>query len=147
MNYRRISEWHFRNDFCIIIIHVVEFQFSSKSFDQKNFIRFGQSSRNQDSFMGSTFNPYWQILENSSKNFPEISVVRAVTQTGFWKNHPVFFSKCQFPGHELDRFLEISSIFGWVFQKSVCVMPQNYKMDSWMNFPKIGLTHAPEICQ
>ena len=102
MNYRRISEWHFRNDFCFIIIHVVEFQFSSKSFDQKNFIRFGQSSRNQDSFMGSTFNPYWQILENSSKNFPEISVFRGISWTDFWK----------------------MLYFGWVFQKSACVISE-----------------------
>ena len=54
--------------------------------------------------------PYWQILENSSRNFSEISVYRGVTQTDFWKTHPVFFSKFQFPGHKLDRFLENSSI-------------------------------------
>ena len=39
----------------------------------------------------SQLNPYWQILENSSRNFSEISVFRGVTQTDFWKTHPVFF--------------------------------------------------------
>ena len=58
----------------------------------------------------SIINPYWQILENSSRNFPKISVIRHATQTDFWKTHPVFFSKFQFQEHEVDRFLENSSI-------------------------------------
>ena len=33
--------------------------------------------------------PYWQILENSSRNFPEISVFWGVTQTDFWKTRPL----------------------------------------------------------
>ena len=37
------------------------------------------------------FNRYWQILENSSRNFAVISVFRSVTQTDIWKTHPVFF--------------------------------------------------------
>ena len=31
----------------------------------------------------------------------------------------------RFPGRDTDRFLENSSIFGCVFQKSVCVAPRN----------------------
>ena len=33
------------------------------------------------------------------------------TQADFWKTHPVFFSKFEFPGHELDRFLDIHPSF------------------------------------
>ena len=32
-------------------------------------------------------NSYWTILENSSRNFSEVSVFRSVTQTDFWKTH------------------------------------------------------------
>ena len=32
--------------------------------------------------------PYWQILENSSKNNSEISVFLGVTQTDLWKTRP-----------------------------------------------------------
>ena len=35
--------------------------------------------------------PFWQILENSSRSFSEISVFRGVTQMDFWKTRPVFF--------------------------------------------------------
>ena len=41
-------------------------------------------------------NPYWQILENSSRSFSEISVFQGKTQTDLCKTHPVFFSKFQF---------------------------------------------------
>ena len=34
--------------------------------------------------------PYWQILENSSRNIFRISVLRVVIQTDFWKTHPIF---------------------------------------------------------
>ena len=96
------------------------------------------------------FNPYWQILENSSRNFSEISVLRDVTYADFWKIPPIFFRNFNFrsqthfwkmypllanpgkliqklfrnfgfPGCDTDGFLENSSIFGWVFQESVCV--------------------------
>jgi len=62
-------------------------------------------------------NPYWQILENSSRKFSKISVFRGVTQTDFWKTHPVFFRNFNFRGH------------------------------IWMCFPDIGLAHTPEIFQ
>ena len=43
-------------------------------------------------------NSYWQILENSTRNFYEISVFWGVTQTDFWITHPVFFQKFNFRG-------------------------------------------------
>ena len=58
----------------------------------------------------SRFNPYRQIVGNSSTNFSAISVFRGVTQTDSWKTHPLFVSKFLFPGYERDRFLENSSI-------------------------------------
>ena len=36
-------------------------------------------------------NSYWQIPENSSKNFSKISVFRDMTQTDLWKTHPFNF--------------------------------------------------------
>ena len=76
-------------------------------------------------------NPCWQILENSSRNFSEISVLRGMSWTDFWKITPSIFyeypfSFCKISGNELDRFLENSSIFGFVFSE-------------------IGMCHAPEI--
>ena len=41
----------------------------------------------------STINPYWQILENPSKYFSKILIVRVMTQTVFWKTHPIIFPK------------------------------------------------------
>ena len=60
------------------------------------------------------FNPYWEISENSSRKFFEISVFRGVKKTDFWKTNPLMFceylfSFCKISGHELDRFLENSS--------------------------------------
>ena len=43
-------------------------------------------------------NPYWQILKNSSRKFSEISVLRGVTQTDFWKTHPIFSPNFNFWG-------------------------------------------------
>ena len=53
-----------------------------------------------------SLNP-WQILENSSRNFPEISVFRGVTQTDFWKTHPVFFRNFNFRGMRWTDFWKI----------------------------------------
>ena len=39
---------------------------------------------------GISINPYWQILENSSRNVYEISVFRGLTHTDFWKTHQIF---------------------------------------------------------
>ena len=45
-----------------------------------------------------SFNPDWQILENSPRNFLEISFFWGVKQTDFWKNYPVFFRNFNFRG-------------------------------------------------
>ena len=49
------------------------------------------------------FNPYCQILENSSRNFSKIFNFRVMTQTVYLENSSNFFSKFQFWGRELDR--------------------------------------------
>ena len=54
----------------------------------------------------SRFNPYWQILEKSYRSFSEISVFWGCDTDGFLENASNIFSKFQFPGHDLDRFLE-----------------------------------------
>ena len=86
-------------------------------------------------------NPYLRIMENSSRNFPNFQF------SGVWHRRISgkliqYFFEILISGPELDRFLVYSSIFGWVFQKSVCVTPRNSKIDCWMSFPEIGLTHA-----
>ena len=53
------------------------------------------------------FNSYWQILENSSRNFSEISVFRGVTQTDFWKTDPVFFRDFNFQSMSWTDFWKI----------------------------------------
>ena len=70
----------------------------------------------------STYSVWMQTVWIS---FPEIGLAHAletcrVTQTDFWKTRPVFFRNLNLQGFELDRFLENSSIFGLVFQKSAC---------------------------
>ena len=48
-------------------------------------------------------NPFWQILENSSKLFSEnFSVFRVMSWTEFWKTHPKISGNLSLPGHELD---------------------------------------------
>ena len=56
------------------------------------------------------------------------------------------FSFWEISRHELGRFLENSSIFGWVFQKSVWFTPRNsliiiLQLNAlfWMSVPPIGL--------
>ena len=86
-------------------------------------------------------------------------------QTNFWKTYPVFFRSFNFramisrkfigskiSGYELDRFLENSSIFGWVFQISVCGTPRNslniiFRRNALfsMSFPEIDLCHAQKF--
>ena len=87
-------------------------------------------------FLQRPFNPYWQILENSSRIFSEISVFQGVSRTDFWTIHPSIF--CQY----LFSFWTIS----------VCVPPQNslntiFRLNAlfWMSFPDIGLCHAPKL--
>ena len=95
------------------------YQFTSLKFEFLNFDRSELNIRTINSkkpnyIQGLSLNPFWQILENSSRNFPEISVFRGVTQTDFWKTHPVFFRNLNFRG--------MSWIQVWMsFQKSVCV--------------------------
>ena len=91
-----------------------------------------------------------------------------------WKTHPEIFLKFQFSGRDTDPFLENSSIkilwmtvfkkhralchhpkfveyflstkfFGWVFQKSVSLVPLYSEIGDWMSFPWIGLGHAAWI--
>ena len=88
-------------------------------------------------------NPYWQILENSSRNFSEISVFRGVTQTDFWKTHPVFFRNFNFRGVSRIDFWKIHPSIFCEYLFSFCiisarVMPQNSKIDCWISFPEIG---------
>ena len=54
----------------------------------------------------------------------------------FLENSSSIFSKFQFPGHELDRFLENSSI-------NFCKI-SGHELER-MNFPEIGLCHAPDF--
>ena len=58
-------------------------------------------------------NPYWQILENSSRNLSEISVFRDVTQTDFWKTRPKFPFPGQGPisGKFIHHFLSTYTVF------------------------------------
>ena len=97
------------------------------------------------------FNPYWQILENSSRNFS----FPGCDADGLLENSSSIFSKFQFPGHEQGRFLEnLSIIFlylfsfckisRWVFQKSVCHARELIKI-FWMSFPESGPCHAPKF--
>ena len=71
--------------------------------------------------------PYWQILENSSRNFSEISISEPISgefvHHFFVSTYSVFVQYRAV--HELDRFLENVPIFGWNFQFSVFVTPRN----------------------
>ena len=106
--------------------------------------------------LGENMMTYWQILENSSRNFSEISVFRV--RAYYWKSHPFFneilffkffeylFGFCQISFHELDRFLENSST-----RKAVkdCLdeFSRNFSVSRpvlWTTFPEIGsrvITH------
>ena len=95
------------------------------------------------------FNPYKQILENSSRDFPEISVFRGVTQTDFWKSCPVFFRIFNFRGMSWTDFWKTPPYLDVCSQKSVCVTPRNssnliFRLNAlfWMSFPEIDLCHA-----
>ena len=56
-------------------------------------------------------NPYWQIMENSSRNFSEIFIFWVVTQTVLLENSSNVFSKFEFWGVTQTVLLENSSIF------------------------------------
>ena len=113
----------------------------------------------------SFLNSYWQIKENLSRNVHKISGYGAwhkpisgkfiqyifeISISGAWTRpisgkliHQLFLST-----------LSVFCNFGRVFQKSVCVTPRNFlnsifRLNAlfWMNFPEIGLAHAPKICQ
>ena len=69
-----------------------------------------------------------------------------------WKTHPQIPQNFSILGHELDRFLENSSIFGcpgvlWISFFDFSLNALFWNALFWMSFPKIGLTHAPKICQ
>ena len=75
----------------------------------------------------SLLNPYWKILENSSRIFSEISVFRGVTQTDFWKTRPVFFRNFNFRGMSWTVFWKIHPSFCW--EPSIQI---------WTSFPEVG---------
>ena len=56
------------------------------------------------------FNPYWQIMENSSRNFSKIFIFWVVTQAVLLENSSSFFSKFQFWGVTQAVLLENSPI-------------------------------------
>ena len=58
----------------------------------------------------NSFNPYWQILENSSRNFSKIFIFWVVTQAVLLENSSSFFSKFKFWGVTQAVLLENSSI-------------------------------------
>ena len=62
-------------------------------------------------------NPYWQILENSSRNFSKIFIFWVVTQAVLLENSSSFFSKFKFWGVTQAVLLENSSIknHGYLF--------------------------------
>ena len=78
--------------------------------------------------ISAVFNPYWQIMENSSKNFSKIFIFRVVTQAVLLvnssiKNHE-FFSVL---GRHTGRF--IGKLIHWNFWTEII-----YDM-VWMRFP------------
>ena len=71
--------------------------------------------KNLDSI--NILNPYWQILENSSRNFSKIFIFWVVTQAVLLENSSSFFSKFKFWGVTQAVLLENSSIknHGYLF--------------------------------
>ena len=93
------------------------------------------------------------VPENSSSIFPNWKF-----QSSFsGENRSVIFcvylfSFCKISGHELDRFLENLSIFGWVSEKSIFVTPRYslniiFRLNAlfWITFPEIGLCHVSKF--
>ena len=100
----------------------------------------------------SIINPYWQILENSSRKFSEISVFRVVTQVDFWKTEPVFFRNLNFRGMSWTDFWKTPPYLDVCSQKSVCVTPRNssnliFRLNAlfWMSFPEIVPAHTVDL--
>ena len=99
-------------------------------------------------------NTYWQIMENSSRNFSEIFIFWVVTKAVLLENLSIFF-EISILGRHTDRFTGklnhsnflIETIhptydiwyvtFGLdEFSNEVaCVTPQNSPIDDWMSFP------------
>ena len=78
------------------------------------------------------FNPYWQILENSSRYFFEISTSRA------WAR-PI-------SGKSIHHFLWVPIQF--LYNIGAWARPISGKLAQiWMSFPEIGLCHAPKFIQ
>ena len=68
-------------------------------------------------------NPYWQILEKSSRNFPEI-LIRSPAGPIFGKFIHQFF---------VSTFSVFEEYRGMSYT------------DLWTNFPEIGLAHVPNL--
>ena len=77
-------------------------------------------------FGAIVFNPYCQILENSSRNFSKIFIFRVVTQTVYLENSSNFFSKFQIRGRELDRLP--GKLIHWKIMSTYSVFS---KIGSW----------------
>ena len=104
-----------------------------------------------------SINPY--CIGKFWKTHPDFFFRNFDFRGDFWKTHPSIFCEylsifCKISGHDLDWFLENSSILGCVFQNSVCFTPRNslnifFRPNAlfWISFPEIGPASAPEICQ
>ena len=84
--------------------------------------------------------PSGKLIQKFCRNFS----FTGATRTDFWKILPVFFSKFQFPGHELDRSMENSSkiehmekILEEFSRKRSVSRPVKLKFGQnfWMSFP------------
>ena len=76
-------------------------------------------------------NPYWQILENASKIFAEISVFWIMSQIDFLKTNSFFSRNFNFRVIIFGKSMRIIWVpwfenwSGWDFQKSISVTPEN----------------------
>ena len=99
-------------------------------------------------------NPYWQIMENSSRNFPKIFIFWVVTQAVLLENSSSFFSKFQFWGVTQAVLLENPSIknHGYLFSffnSGASHRPFYWKthplkiMSTYSVFSNSGASHRP----
>ena len=100
------SVWHF----CICQSIIITFYYYSDVSRWKTSVN-SKGLQMYSSWMALTgVNPYWQIMENSSRNFPKIFIFWVVTQAVLLENSSSFFSKFQFWGVTQAVLLENSSI-------------------------------------
>ena len=87
----------------------------------------------------TTVNSYWQNPGKLVQQFFHNFSFSSDDSNRFQETHPTLATKFQFSGHELNQFLENSSM------KPVCVITQNSKIGDWMSFPECGLAHDQKI--